>query len=90
MKMIVVVNEQGQVVAAAHAATEPLSAASDSSPPRDKPTYGLGALPGQRMELVDIPEHLQALDVEQRLRAMLDHRLPPDATALDYAPRSKG
>jgi hypothetical protein len=41
------------------------------------------------MEIVDLPEHLHALDVEQRLRAILDHRMRPDSTSLEYVPRSK-
>lgn len=89
MKMIVVVNEHGQVVAAAHAAPEAAPAALHLDPSRAAPSCVLGALPGQRMELVELPEHLHALDVEQRLRAMLDHRMAPGAGSLEYAPRTK-
>ncbi|MBC7705493.1 MAG: hypothetical protein H7274_16300 [Rhodoferax sp.] len=89
MKMIVVVNEQGHVVAAAHAALEPVPDGSHSDAPHKRPTCGLGTLPGQRMKIVDLPEHLHAIDVEQRLRAMLDHRMRPDSTSLEYVPRSK-
>ena len=87
--MIVVVNEQGHVVAAAHAASEPVPDGFHSDAPQKRPTCGLSTFRGQRMEIVDLPEHLGALDVEQRLRAMLDHRMRPDSTSLEYVPRSK-
>ncbi len=90
MKMIVVVNEQGQVVAATHAAPE---VAPEASAPgvsaSGGSSCGLGALPGQRVEVVEIPEQLKALNPEQRLRAMLDHRLPPGSDVLEHSPRTK-
>lgn len=88
MKMVVVVNEQGHVVAAAHAAAQVIQQASDRDVPEQQLTSGLGMLPGQRVEVVDLPEHLHGLDVEQRLRAMLDHRVRRDSRSLEYVPRS--
>ncbi|TFW20389.1 hypothetical protein E4L96_10485 [Massilia arenosa] len=88
MKMLVVVDAHGHIIAAAHAAQDiegPPRRSRALDPP---PICGLGTLPGQRLELVELPEHLRALDAEHRLRAMLDHRLQAGSTTLDYTPRA--
>jgi hypothetical protein len=66
MRLLIVSDKTGRVLAAAHA------------PPSDGPAkWGIEPLRDQHVSEVAVPDHLVALAPEERLRQVLKHRLQP-------------
>lgn len=78
MRMIVVTNSSGQIVAAAHVSKK--SSANGI-------TCGIAPLLGQQITEIDSPPYLQPLSFEERLHAILDHRVQPGTNQLEKCPR---
>lgn len=74
MRIQVVIDESGRIVAAAHI---------PAAPDVNEPQAGVYALPGQRVTEVDVPYALRELDTPRMLRGILDHRLHADGTRLE-------
>lgn len=75
MRMQVVVDESGRVVAAAHVSAERKSSNSVQT--------GFYPLAGQKIVEVDVPHPLRAMTVHERLYAVLAHRLHADGDRLE-------
>lgn len=72
MRMVVITDVSGRVIAACHVAS------SGSS----NVQAGLFPIGDQRMVEVDVPEHLRVLELEERLKAVLQHCVPKDTQQL--------
>ena len=72
MRIVVVTDHTGQVVAATHA----------SPPPPQGPRIEILPKVGQRLHEVDIPQHLAHLSRDKQLHAALEHFVPEGASQL--------
>ena len=74
MRIQVVINTSGKVIAAVHVSTT-----ADTS----KEQAGCIPLVGQRVVELDVPLALQAMDPQSRLRAVLEHCVNAEGTHLE-------
>jgi hypothetical protein len=81
MRVLVVVNESGQIVAATHAGNAAEGTEGNA---------GFYPLAGQTIVEVDVPHALRTLQPHERLRAILDHCVHADGRTLEPREQKKG